>query len=97
MESGYKVFWTDHALTELSNTFSYLEENFSNTEIRKLAFEIERTISLISQNPNLFPLSKYIGLRKANILSFNSMYYKVANNEIAIISFFSNRQSLPKF
>ena len=27
MKSGYKILWTDHALSELENTVTYLEEN----------------------------------------------------------------------
>ncbi len=92
MENGFKVFWTDHALKELSSTLSYLEDNFSDKEIKRLAKEIERIITLISQNPQLFPLSENLALRRAIVLGYNSMYYQVEKNEIIIISFFSNRQ-----
>jgi hypothetical protein len=32
MESGYKILWTDHALSELSKTYNYLEANFTQRE-----------------------------------------------------------------
>lgn len=54
MKSGYKIDWTDHALMELAETYEYLEENWAEREMRNLSNEIERTLSLISKNPELF-------------------------------------------
>ena len=93
MESGYEILWTDLALEELSTTIKYLEEEFTDKEIRKLASEIERVTLIISQNPSIFPLSDKKKIRKVVILKFNSMYYRVMKNKIEIVSFFSNRQS----
>jgi plasmid stabilization system protein ParE len=81
------------ALEELSATFEYLEDQFSEKEIQRLAREIERITNLISQNPNLFPLSDKKKVRKVVILRFNSMYYRVEGNQVQILSFFSNRQN----
>jgi len=93
MASGYKVKWTDHALAELATTFNYLEENFTDKELNKLAKEIDKVLSLISKNPKLFPLSKSKGIRKAVIKKFNTMYYWEKNEVVEILSFFSNRQA----
>ncbi|WP_239541144.1 hypothetical protein [Cryomorpha ignava] len=64
MESGYRIQWTDHALNEFALTFEYLEINFSEKELRKLAFVIQKALKLISINPELFPLSKSQGARR---------------------------------
>lgn len=93
MENAYEIAWTDLALEELENTVNYLEEEFSEKEVDRLGEEIERILLIISKNPNIFPLSKKTNSRKAVILKFNSMYYRISNNEIQILSFFSNRQS----
>ncbi len=29
MKSGYKIEWTDNALSELRNTYKYLEDNWT--------------------------------------------------------------------
>jgi len=47
MKSGYKVLWTDHALEEFSQTFKYLELNFSEKEISRLAHQIESALRYI--------------------------------------------------
>ena len=34
MKSGYNVLWTDHALSELKNTIEFLENNWSEKELK---------------------------------------------------------------
>jgi plasmid stabilization system protein ParE len=97
MKNGYKILWTDFALKELENTIEYLEENWTKKELQNLALNIEETLKLISQNPELFQVSIIKkDIRRAIILSHNTMYYRVKNNQIEIISFFSNRQNPKK-
>ncbi|HEY5462887.1 MAG TPA: type II toxin-antitoxin system RelE/ParE family toxin [Hanamia sp.] len=96
MKSGYKVLWTDHALDELEKGIEYLEINFSEKELKRLAQKIESTTELISQNPKLFPKSDKKGVYRVTILKFNTMYYRLENDTIEILSFFSNRQNPKK-
>jgi len=49
MKSGFKIFWTNHALTELNQTFEYLEENFTQKELQRLSAEIERAFAQYHQ------------------------------------------------
>lgn len=93
MESGYDIFWTNHALVELAETYEYLELNFTRKELTKLSLEIVQVLNLISKNPNLFPISESLDVRKVVIKKFNTMYYRVKLNQIEILSFFSNRQN----
>lgn len=93
MKSGYNIFWTENALNELSNTYKYLELNFTKIELQKLSSELDKTIKLISQNPKLFPISDVKGVRKVVIKKWNTLYYREKNDFVEIISFFSNRQS----
>ncbi|TAE38118.1 MAG: type II toxin-antitoxin system RelE/ParE family toxin [Sphingobacteriales bacterium] len=94
MKNGYKVFWTDFALTELQNTIEYLEENWTEKELRNLAIKLEATLILLSQNPNLFQVSDDENkIRRVVILTHNTLYYRIITNKIEILSFFSNRQN----
>lgn len=93
MESGYNIFWTDHALSELADTYEYLELNFTPREMKNLSLEIDQVLQLISKKPKLFPISESLEIRKVVIKKYNTMYYKVNKNQIEIISFFSNQQS----
>jgi len=97
MKNGYKILWTDLALKELEKTIEYLEENWTEKELRNLAETIEEKLALISQHPNLFQASGYKKeIRRVVILTYNTLYYRVTNEHIEIISFFSNRQSPKK-
>lgn len=97
MKNGYKIFQTDFALKELENTVDYLEENWTDKELKNLAESIEETLILISQNPTLFQVSNVKkNIRRAVILSLNTLYYRIVNDQIEIISFFSNRQNPKK-
>ena len=96
MEKGFEILWTDLALEELSETVEYLKREFSQKEIDNLGDEIERITSIISQNPNIFPNSDRLQTRKAVILKFNTLYYRIMNDKIEIVSFFLNRQSPDK-
>ncbi len=94
MENGYNILWTDNALKELAVTIKYLEIKFTAKEIAFLANEIERITFLIAKNPTLFPQSDVKkGVRKAVVAKFNTLYYRIADNTIEILSFFSNRQN----
>ena len=42
MKSGYKIFWTEHAVFELEKTIQYLQTEFSNKEISKTFNKIRR-------------------------------------------------------
>jgi plasmid stabilization system protein ParE len=97
MKNGYKILWTDHALKELEKTIEYLEENWTEKELRNLAENLEEKLSLISQNPYLFQASNFKkDIRRVVILKYNTLYYRFLNEQIEIISFFSNRQNPEK-
>ena len=51
MKSGYKIQWTDHALSELEGIIAYLEENWTDRELKNFSQELDHTIELISKNP----------------------------------------------
>ncbi len=95
MESGYKILWTDNALYELKETYLYLELNWTDKVLNRLSVELDKTLKLLSQNPRLFQISEYKNIRKAVLLRFNTLYYRVdeENKVVEILSFFSNRQS----
>jgi plasmid stabilization system protein ParE len=94
MKNGYKILWTAFALKELEKTIEYLEENWTEKELRTLAEGIEEKLVLISQNPNLFQASdNKKNIRRVVIQTYNTLYYRFENEQIEIISFFSNVQN----
>ena len=97
MKSGYKIRWTDHALSELEDTIEYLEKNWTERELKNFSQELDHTIELISKNPGLFQLArKNKTVRRAVVAKFNNLYYRQKNETIEILSLFSNRQDPDK-
>jgi plasmid stabilization system protein ParE len=94
MKNGYKILWTLHALKELEKTIDNLNENWTEKELQTFALNLEKTINLISINPFIFqPSDIKKEIRRAVILSLNSLYYRINEDNVEIISFFSNRQN----
>lgn len=97
MRSGYKIFWTSHALNELRETFNYIAEIWTERELQVLASKIEHIVELISKNPKLFPNSNSKDkIRRVVVTKHNTIYYIIKENEVQIISFFSNKQNPKK-
>ncbi len=94
MKNIYKIHWTDHALKELNEVYDYLKANWTENELRKLSLEIEKTIELISKNPELFPIiNQNETIRRTVITKHNTIYYKKLNKVIEILSFFQIKRT----
>ena len=97
MKSGYRVLWTDHAISELKETIEFLEKNWTERELRTFSAKLDHTIELISKTPEIFPPSiEKKDIRKAVVEQHNNLYYRINNNSLEIISLFSNRKNPKK-
>lgn len=97
MKNGYKILWTNNAISELEETIEYLEINWSEKELRKFSEKLDHTIELISKTPEIFPNSyEKKGIRKAVVEKHNNLYYRIKEKSIEIISLFSNQQNPDK-
>lgn len=97
MISGYKILWTQHAVSELKEIVQYLEENWTERELRNFSEELDHTIELISKNPELFQASTTKkNIRRAVIAKYTNLYYRINHDSVAILSLFSNRQNPEK-
>lgn len=78
MESGYRILWTNHAISELKETTEYLESNWTEKELRMFAAKLDHTIELISKMPEIFPESfEKKNIRKAVVEKHNNLYYRI--------------------
>ncbi|WP_445955937.1 type II toxin-antitoxin system RelE/ParE family toxin [Yeosuana sp.] len=74
MKSGYKVLWTDHAISELKEAIEYLEKNWTERELRNFSAKLDHTIELISKTPEIFPSSfEKKEIRKAVVEKHNNL------------------------
>ncbi len=47
MKSGYRVIWTDRALSELEGTIEYLKNHWTQKELKNFIQDLDHTIELI--------------------------------------------------
>lgn len=93
MKNGYKILWTKEANDNLDSILKYLEENWTEKEIRKFAQKLNTRINIIKQNPKAFPfLISKIELRKSVLTRQTTIYYKVKKDSIVIVALFDNRK-----
>ena len=94
MKNTYKLIWSEEALLNLKSIINYLEQRWTKREINKFAKLLEKQLKLIEDNPHLFPENnKSNGLRKAVLSRQTTIYYRIINFEIHIITLFDNRQN----
>lgn len=94
MKNGYKILWTDHAISELKETIDYLLNNWTERELRIFSSKLDHTIELISKSPEIFPAStEKTTVRKAVVEKHNNLYYRIHADSVEIISLFSNRKN----
>ncbi len=94
MKDTYKLIWSDEALNNLKGIIDYLENRWTKKEIKKFAQLLDKKLKLIENNPMLFPEGdKSDGLRKSVLSRQTTIYYRIINSEIRIITLFDNRQN----
>jgi len=97
MKNTFKIIWTNRALSDLKNIVTYLEENWTVKEIQKFARLLDLQLNRLVINPFLSPESnKYKKIRKSVLNRQISIYYRINNFEIHIITLFDNRQNPEK-
>ena len=75
MGNTYKLIWSEEALNNLKDIIGYLENKWTQREIKKFARLLEKHLDLIKDNPKLFPESELSnGFRRAVISKQVSLY-----------------------
>ncbi len=93
MQSGYKIFWTAEALKNLRQIIKYLEENWSEKEIKSFVRKLDKRLNLIAINPKLFAkteVKKYV--RKSVLTKHTVIYYLFEDELVKILTIFDPRQ-----
>jgi plasmid stabilization system protein ParE len=97
MQNIYKIIWTEEALSNLKSVIFYLEKHWSEREIKKFSLLLDRYLDLIKSNPFLFvEYSSDKKIRKSVLTKQISIFYRVVDNDIQIVTFFDTRQSPEK-
>jgi len=97
MASDYKIFWTNEAIDNLESILDYLNVRWTQYEIDNFKNNLAKQISLIEQNPKLFPISLYNPrLRKAVLSKQTTIFYEVNQQIIYLAYIFNNKLDIEK-
>jgi len=97
MDSEYKIFWTDEAISNLESILDYLKGNWTQREIINFKKKLGKQINLIEKIPKLFPVSGYNSrLRKAVLSKQTIIFYELSGQVIYLVYLFNTKQSVDK-
>lgn len=93
MKSTFKLIWSEEAVEGLKEIISYLENRFSENEIKDFIKEPDHQLDTICSFPMIFPKSEKLKfIRKCVVARRTSIYYKIEREEIILISIIDNRK-----
>ncbi len=93
-----QVRFSLRAKQEEIELLEYIQNRFGNSKAKEVYERIEGIILKIVISPEMYPSSKKKEhLRKAVLSKQTSMYYRINENVIEIVSFRANRKNSEKF
>ncbi|MDX5345926.1 MAG: type II toxin-antitoxin system RelE/ParE family toxin [Hymenobacteraceae bacterium] len=97
MKNGYKVVWTNRALTDLDVILAYLAEKWSDKEVTDFVRKLDKRLQLISHRPLLYPSTPARkNVRRSVLTEQTTIYYRISKSAIEVLTLFDNRQSPSK-
>jgi len=94
MANTFKLIWSEEALTGLKEIIYYIENKFSEKEVKKFAKKLDKQLKIIQSNPKIFaetPSSQKV--RRAIVGKLTSIYFIIDGSDIKIISVYDNRRN----
>jgi plasmid stabilization system protein ParE len=87
-----EVIFSKRARKRLEKLFVYLESEWSLKVKNEFIEKLDLYVLQISQHPESCPVSKkFPGLYKCIVTKQTTLYYRIKEKEIQIITFFDNR------
>ncbi len=92
----YKVVWTSEALQTYLQTISYLEQEWTEREVKNFARDVEDKITLLKKFSGIgSPFDKKRKLRKTLVHKQVQLYYRVRplKRQVELVSFWNTYQN----
>jgi len=89
-----QIIWSPAAEKDAEQILDFINTKWSNRVVAKFLNKLDDNIRLISEDPKLFPIiEEKLGIRKCVVTKQNSLFYRIANENIEIIRLFDTRQN----
>jgi plasmid stabilization system protein ParE len=84
------------AVESFDNIVNYINDNWSEKSAKEFVQQTNRLIDQISENPDMCTQIEGTDVKKAVITSQTSLYYRVMDQLIRLITFWDNRRNPKK-
>jgi plasmid stabilization system protein ParE len=91
-----EIVWSDDAFMDYHQNIDYLLKEWPERVTLEFIEDVEAVIGLINQHPELYPLTEYLGIRRALVRKQITLFYRIKGNEIQLIRFWNNYQDPKK-
>lgn len=92
-----EIYWSKRAEKQLDEILIYLQNEWGENVTKNFAKKIYYFLDLLSKYPNLGTIeNKEKQIRGFPIVKQVSLFYKIDNDRIILLSFFDNRQDPQK-
>lgn len=87
---NYRIVWLKEADDDYLELIRYLKREYGQKSAEKIKNKVESTLKRIQNHPYSSPRAGEENVRKAFISKYNSMYYRVLDDEIEIMFLWNN-------
>jgi len=92
-----KTEWSLEAQTNLNTIVTYLENEWTEKEVRHFSERLEEQLSILSRTPEVYKKSlRKASLRECQITPHNTLFYSHDDERLYIAMIFDNRQDPDK-
>ena len=92
-----EVVWSPRAIKNFDSIIEYIEQHWTEREVRNFVKQTLKTVSLVSEFPHLYKtLVGKEAIREAVITKHNILIYRPDNDRLEILAIFDTRQNPEK-
>lgn len=85
------IEWSDDAIKQLKSLYGYLEDQWTDKEIKNFTKKLDNQLKLISSQPRLYKNSERLhGVRECVITKHNTIFYVYNETTLYILILWSN-------
>ena len=92
-----RIEWSLEAQTNLNNVIAFLENEWTEKELRNFSKRLETQLLIIQQTPEIYKNSlRKEGLRECLVTKHSTLFYSYDDEKLHIVTIFDNRQDPEK-
>ncbi|NVJ48533.1 MAG: type II toxin-antitoxin system RelE/ParE family toxin [Cytophagia bacterium] len=88
-----QVIWTEKATNDYLSNIEYLLRKWSQESASNFIDEVDSILELLIVNPDAFPKTDYLEIRKVVIRKQISLFYKIVDDNIYILRLWNTYQN----